>query len=226
MRIDDQTLAAYVEGDLDPLQTAEIELAAGADAVLAERIRRARNRPATPEKARVERAEPVTPVDLASVRARRKAKPKAESSSPSRSRQWIAAAVVVVVLGIGLWPVVMKPHPGAATAPDIAFDPDGLVAKGALETALTGQLSAGTPRPIRITGTIRAHDRAWCRSFATPTLDGVACREGGRWRLRATASGPDSTRKATISAAAEVIGDGHAIDAAAEGEARAKGWVN
>ncbi|HTN61875.1 MAG TPA: hypothetical protein VL147_10000 [Devosia sp.] len=133
-----------------------------------------------------------------------------------------------LVIGVFLNPANMGP---------IAAKGDGsVVAQGVLADALNTQLAsdaqpAGTPR---VGVSFHAKDGRDCRTFETGGISGIACRGETEWTIAALASVqtqapgtyhmagsamPDVIR----SAAAEMI-DGVPFDAAAEHNARARGW--
>jgi len=138
------------------------------------------------------------------------------------------ALALGLVIGVFLNPANMGP---------IAAKKDGsVVAQGVLADALNTRLAsdvqpAGTPR---VGVSFHAKDGRDCRTFETGGVSGIACRGETAWDIAALASVrteapgtyhmagsamPDAIR----SAAAEMI-DGVPFDAAAERDARARGW--
>jgi hypothetical protein len=101
---------------------------------------------------------------------------------------------------------------------------DPLLATGPLAQALETQLaSAQAPdAPVRIGLTFKAHDGAWCRTFEQRTLDGIACRDGGQWRVRQIMAGPAQATEyrqagsGAIAAAAQEMAADAPLDAAGE----------
>ena len=221
--IESETIVAYVDGELDADKAAEVEAAAKADPVLAEAIaahRRLREglfaafaavaEEPVPDRL-VAAAEPPAPVSLDAFRARRQVLFQAGA----------LAACLVAAVGVTL----------AVTQPrgDFRSGPNGLLAQGPLERALSSQLASDDHGTARIGLTFRDKAGAVCRTFTTRASDGMACREGSHWRIDALARAEGATefRQAAspliMSAASERM-DGDAFDADAEKSARDKGW--
>jgi len=122
----------------------------------------------------------------------------------------------------------------APNSADIISAPGGLVARGALSAALTGQLAA---RPIGIS--FRDKSGRYCRTFETggaASLAGVACHQDGAWHIAALAQ---TTKEEGAGAAYQLSGSAMPdavrsavrgmifdapLDAAGERKARAHGW--
>jgi hypothetical protein len=80
---------------------------------------------------------------------------------------------------------VLAPPPAPITVRD-----GRLVAAGPLGRALDRQLAASGPAAgVRIQLTFRDRQGAVCRTFEGEAAAGVACREAGRWALRAVFGG-------------------------------------
>jgi len=110
-----------------------------------------------------------------------------------------------------------------------------LMARGSLAHALDNQLAAAGPaQGPQIGISFRDHNNHYCRTFTTPSLGGVACREADGWQIAAlsqrapeaegaygtAASGmPDVVRQAVRGMIA-----GAPLDAAGEAAAREQGW--
>jgi len=245
MKFSDEMLMAYADGELDLVARAEIETAMTDDAAIAriiERHRALRSRvqaayagvldepvPA-PLSALV--APPVTApvVDLA---ARRSA--AAGTASPAPLRRWAlpqwSAMAAAVALGLFVGMFMMRgpeaPYAGSGA---------GLVAKGELAWALTGQLAADEGAgAVRIGVSFRDHSGEYCRTFRMQQeapLAGLACRAGDEWKLQVLAAaapeegelrGAASMPMAVLQAVDASI-DGEPMDAPAEIAARDAGW--
>jgi hypothetical protein len=232
MDIDDERLMAYVDGELPADEVAAIESRAGADAALADRIRRARAM-------RMRIAAAYAPVldEAVPARLRGPLQPGPETmQSPAdvpraaasrgrwgqrrRVRQW-AAMAASLLLGVLLARVApMDPSPGQ----DVAFVDGAMRAGGALVRALDdGLAAAGAPGGVSIGVSFRALDGGYCRSFSIDgdrPRAGLACRDGeAPWRVttlaEATATSGPGLRQATSSLPPAVLAD---IDARIEGE--------
>lgn len=246
--IDDATLMAYVDGELDPGRSREVEEELAQSPELAARLalhRAVRKRVAggwsgalvEPVPGRLmtlvagansnERPEVI---DLAAVRRLRR---KAAMRPAAGSAGLLAAAWLAAGLVIGFGGAVLRP------APAVAIQGGALVAQGGLARALEGQLVADQSRTqaIRIGFTIRADDGRYCRTFLDrpARLAGLACRRGARWTvpLAAAVGGAgragayrvagDEIPPSVLSAASAMTSE-PALDAPAEGAARELGW--
>lgn len=222
----DQTerLIAYLDGELDPQARAAFEAAMAADPDLAARVEAHRglggSLSATYDPVL---AEPVPlRLTLAAQAANDPAPPR------FRATQWAAVAASLVVGALV----------GRVALPDrgpLTQTPGGLAARGQLAQALSTGLAADAG-PIRVGLTFRDRQGRYCRTFQShpDALAGLACREDGRWAMRATAAwspaqAPDyrtagSETPPAILAAVDQLRAGDALDAAAERAARDGRW--
>lgn len=116
-----------------------------------------------------------------------------------------------------------------------------LVARGALERALTSQLASNQPDTAPVHIGVSFQDRAgdYCRTFLLrtgETLAGLACREQGAWRMEVLAQGeaaaasPSAYRMAgadlpeTVFKAVETQIAGEPLDAEQEAAAQRGNW--
>ena len=240
MKLSDEMLQAYFDGELDLVARAEIEAAIERDpgiARIAEEHRLARK----PELA-VTQAEPARRVRAAvkpAVPAPREVEvpQQVEAITPpeavaprSQLPPWI---VPVAVLAVGL--AVGKLALGGADAP-YAETESGLVARGELAWALDGQLAsdAGTD-DVRIGSSFIDRSGTYCRTFRLQheaPFAGFACRVGDQWQLPLlTAAAPSEIGSHQITVmpmavlrAVDAVIDGEPLDAAAETAARDAGW--
>jgi hypothetical protein len=240
MKYSDDTLMAYADGELDAPTRAAIEAAMADDADLARAVERhralaARVRSAYEGVAR----EPVPdrlaalvagrePASVQALDARRR-KPVV-SRQRWRAPQWAAlAASLLVALFIGL---LLVRVPGASYERI-----DGtLVARGALDEALTSRLAALPGEgPVDIGISFRDRGGRYCRTFHLQQDEpeaGLACFSGGRWELTALAAAApreDGMRTAAslpleVLRAVDAAIEGEPLDAAAEAAARDAGW--
>ena len=230
MTIDPETLAAYADGELDPLAAKRVERAMADDPALAEQVERHRvltarlrgsfaGLDAEPMPAGVEalfartedRGDNVVAFPTA------KAKPK-----PQR---WWGAIAASLVAGLLLGQLV--PRAGS----DLAFEGGTAVAQGSLERALDTQLAStqGAQAPVRIGITFRDRAGALCRTFETGTTGGIACAaDQGPWRVQALQGGTEATTTAYAQAGspmaavleqAQAMAAGDPLDAAGEAAA-------
>jgi hypothetical protein len=251
MTPEDDRIMAYVDGELDEAGVREVEQAMENDPAVAEAVARHRALatglsaafdPAltetVPERLRAAAAGPARPAELVELAQVRERKQAAEAAAAARTsaaprwtwRHWTAAAVLA-----GLAVMVATPLLKLGSGPSAPVQAQGevLLAGGPLAQALDRQLAADQGKAVRIGLTFKAQDGAWCRTFATQTLAGLACREGKAWRLRATADPAPETgggmRTAgsaippAVLAAVDAAG-GEPVDAADEARARDARW--
>lgn len=245
--IDDDTLQAYVDGELDATNTARIDAALAHDDLLRRRVQQARALRAQLKAAFDPVLDEPVPARLsallqpASPQASMLAKPLARSAGRQgfgagrrrAPRRWwmpvAAATASVAVLAVTLWW-----HAGGAPRHD-----DRQYAAAPLSDALDRAL-ASEPDPRASVGiglSFRSTDGHICRTFierAEPTLAGLACHDDAGWRLsvltaskqpedgqlRQAASGMPPAVQAAVDARIR----GEAFDARQERAARDAGW--
>lgn len=230
--IDDETLLAYLDGELPPPDAARVEEALAGDPALAEKLGQQRalrhriaaafdpvaDEPAPP--ALLAAAQPDRIASLADARAKRRG-----FGLP----QWAAIAASLIAGVAGGYAL----HGGPAGP---AIEREGrMIAAGPVARALDTQLASAGPAsaPVRVGLTFRDDAGAICRSFTASASSGVACRDKGGWEVRALFAGgrrgEGAYRMATgtdpaLMAYVDGIIAGAPFDAAAEAEAKAAGW--
>jgi hypothetical protein len=243
MKFSDETLMAYADGELDPAARAELEAAMGSDPQLAQRVAEHRVL-----RERLRRAfEPVLdePVPQRLLSAARGATSGESSVVPLRGArpaaprwswpQWAALAASLIV-GALLGPLLLRSNADTVTTRD-----GRLLAAGALAHALSQQLaSSQSPQAsVQMGVSFRSRDGTYCRSFvlhADSALAGLACREGGEWRLQVLAAAASAAATpggyrpaaaplpAAVTQAVDALISGEPLDAAAEATARSHAW--
>lgn len=248
MKIDEQRLMAFVDGQLDPAEAARVEAAIAADPALAAEVARQRALADALRSAYAAELDEPVPAQLQALLAdeRAAATPaRVLAFEHGRSRAgrrsvvppgfgppaWLGlAAVLVLGLAVGTW----FGRGGA----DFGPDGDGhLVARGALASALEHRLAADAPQDVAVGLSFRDRDGRWCRSFVRggdAPLAGLACRDrDGRWRLPVlgeTTLPGDGLRQAAAALPPAVLAEvdarlaGEPADAEAERRARDAGW--
>lgn len=244
MTYDDETLMAYADGELDAERSAEIAAAASRDPALAQRVDAHRALRARVAGAYASVLDGTVPDKLSA--AARGAAPAVSAGTvvqfPSRTasarpgrwraREWFAMAASLV-LGLFIsWRVFA---PGGANLMDSSGG--ALVARGELARALESQLASDNDatRVVSIGLTFRTSEGGYCRHFALreARTAGLACREGGEWRIPVTAAAQipagDHVQAAgaippPILAAIEARMAGEPLDAAHEASAARNGW--
>lgn len=133
----------------------------------------------------------------------------------------LAATVVLGLVGVGLR------ERGSRT--------DSEFAGVEVASALDNQLVASQPADARVRVLLSFKDRrgAVCRAYAASGQSGIACHEGGGWRIAKHFGGDarstgdyrqaESANTAAMNAAQDMAPEG-ALDAASEAEARQQGW--
>lgn len=237
--IDDDTLQAYVDGQLDAESAARIDASLATDPALAARVQRERALRAALHGAFDPVLDEPVPARLAALLQA----PAAEApmatvmSLPSRPprRRWampaLAAAASLAALAVLLW---------QSSAHDLVRLRDGeTFAGGALSRALDDQLaSAPEPgAPITVGLTFRSTDGHICRSFvrhAAPARAGLACHAEQGWQvpvvvpMEAPAEGDMRQAASAMPPAVQQAIDarlkGEVFDASQERAARDAGW--
>ena len=234
MIVPDQLLAAYLDGEVDEDERRRIAAAVAEDTDLrarADRIQALRARLTThyarvldeplPERfTRLLGSSPAPSgeiVDLAAARAKRVA--------PRRPMPWRLPVAIAASTLLGV--AIGQFDPWRPSA-DVISEGGALTVHSALARSLDRQL-ASTQLPtatIRIGLTFYDTANQLCRTFASPSIAGLACRTGDRWTLKAMSMhGQDQTasdyRQAAsqdplILQAAQSIMRGDALDAPAE----------
>lgn len=136
----------------------------------------------------------------------------------------LAAGVIIgVVLSSNASNTLMDVHDGA------------LVARGSLAHALSNQLAAAGPaKGPQIGISFRDRNNHYCRTFTTPRMGGVACRDAAGWNIAALSernAEPSSAYATAGSAMPEIVREavhgmiaGAPLDAAGEAAARRQDW--
>lgn len=224
MTIDEVTLMAYADGELDPLTAKRVERAIAADPALGEVVAAHRSLRARMSEAFAPIAQMPVPDRLAATIASAPV-PLPARAAPARKR-WMEVAAIAATLLIGVlagqqW----RSGPVAVTH-------GKMIASGGLARSLDTQLAAN-PGDTRILASFRSGGGQYCRVFAAAAVDGIACHEEGDWVLRQTRAaspvpGTDyrqaGSADASLLAEAQNMMAGDPLDAAAERKAREKGW--
>lgn len=161
-------------------------------------------------------------VSLADVRREREAR----RSQPI----WVQAAALAATLAVG---VFAGSQLGGGQGGSIRPQDGKLVAAASLDQALSTQLaSAPATSGPRIGLTYRDTAGAICRTFEDQNASGLACRDGGNWRIRSVFQRPEGQsadyRMASgdpqVMEAVDASIAGEPFDAAQEKAAMKKGW--
>ena len=244
MNWSDDTLMAYADGELAGPARAEIERVLAADAALRNRVdalraQRARlaaafapvlDEPMPPRLAELLQRDP--PSTVVRLDARRVA--RVQENGHGRAASWArwGGMAAALLLGVLLGSRLDRPAGDAA----LGLRDGQLVANAALGDALSTQLAsapvAGAPVAVQLSFVDRSG--AYCRTFSTSTLAGLACRRDGQWRVQtlvaadaASATGVRQAASALPRAVLDAVDRtiaGDALDAQRERAARDAGW--
>jgi negative regulator of sigma E activity len=243
MTFTDETVMAYVDGELDEKTRAAVDAALATDPELARRVARHR---ALRERLRGEFAAVIqerVPERLVVAARGTVADPATAKVLPLKARSpvrwswphWGAVAASLVI-GVLLAPFFSR-H--GAEGP-LTLRAGHVVATGQLARALSEQLASNQPAdaPVGIGVSFRSRNGTYCRTFLLQqsALAGVACREQAQWRLEALAAAmppsasPGEYRTAASSlppAIARTLDEliaGEPLDTSAEAAARDRDW--
>jgi hypothetical protein len=237
--VDDEKFFAWIDGELAPEEAARVEAEVASNPELQSRAdehRRLKSRlgaafdtlavaPVPDRLLNAVREDNGRVISLADERERRAVR---RSSLPIWKQA--AAMAATLVLGVAMGNLIV---PQSGTSP-IAPEAGRLVASADLEEALYAQLaSAPSDRGPRIGLTYRDQSGSVCRTFEDRSASGLACREGGDWRIRALFQGAEgqATDYRMASGAdprlLEIVDStiaGEPFDAAQEKDALERGW--
>lgn len=246
MQFSDETLMAYADGEVDADTRRQIEAAIALDPSIAERISKHRGlradlgaafngvleEPIPKHLLDAAGASPATKsatvADLSAVRA---AKQRAGKPHRWSWPEWTSIAASLVI-GILAGRAALQPSKSDL----FATNANGIVATGELSAALTDRIGgASDDAPVSIGLSFRTKDGEYCRSFATGSSAGFACREADTWKVRAlsesTAQAPSGEYRRAgtelppgILAAIEDHMAGEALDQEQERAAKERGW--
>lgn len=240
--ITDETLMAFVDGELDPIGAAAVEEAMRANPEVASAVEAAR---ALRERVGAAYAsvlhEPVPARLLAAASAapsvprhisRRRGSPRA-TFAPGRRWLQLSAIAASLALGVMIAPWLRPEAPSMLDATG-----SSLIAGGDLAQALQSRLASdgANAGPVSVGLSFRASDGSFCRTFvlARPhSMAGLACRDAGQWHISALSeAAPEggqlrlasSSLPPAILAEVDARLDGESLDAEGERAARRAGW--
>ena len=202
-RIDDETLCAYLDGELDAETRRTVEEALARDPALKARLAAFEK---SDEALRLAMAEVGARVPEASLEAIRAAtappaRPPLFDRLAALLRPRMAAAFAATLLvGIALGLLLARGDGRLPASPGVPPAEAVLLAGGPLAAALDGRPSGETlaldgAGRVTLVATLRARDGRWCREFRlvppggedAQALAALACRERGRWAVAAVA---------------------------------------
>ena len=244
MNLSEETLMAYVDGELDDSARKQVEVAIAEDPQVARRVAKhqaLRGRLRSSFATVLDEPVPQRLVSLVRAAATVPGPPQVLQfrRKPAVQRPWLqwSSLAASFVLGALVWQFAGRQY----LSGPITENRGQLVASGALAQALTGQLAAqqDASSATQIGFSFRSKRGDYCRTFllrAAPSAAGLACRQNNQWAVQvlAHADAPmqssDQYRQAASSlppAVLRAVDDsiaGEPLDSAAETQARAAGW--
>ncbi|WP_368562848.1 anti-sigma factor [Pseudoxanthomonas sp. UTMC 1351] len=236
MKIAEETLMAYVDGELDSVAAARVEAALADDPELAAAVARERALRQRLRSAFDPVVEEPVPERLIAAARGETARPPATRSPARRRGTWrywgaMAAGILVGVLFARTWP-------DSGSSPWESGADGVLLASGELAKALDTQLASVPTAGVAAVGlSFEASNGEYCRTFATTqprTLAGLACRSPEGWYVptlmetQSLSSGEMRTASSALpSALLEQVDarmQGEPLNAEGERAARDAGW--
>lgn len=241
MPIDEERLLAWIDGELNPTDAAEVAAAVAVDPALAAL--------ATSHRAMAERLrggfdallQDTIPAALAAAARPTATVTELTAARSARNNRLVAQAwrfrmpqwgAIAATLAVGIIAGRMTGEFGPQ--PTVIQSRSGLQADGELAAALDGQLASAPDKgPVRIQVTFRSRNGEICRSWSAAGQNGVACHAGDRWRIMASLAAPAADKgdyRMAGSSDPNLVGiidgmiDGEPFDAKRELQARQAGW--
>ena len=238
MTICDDILIRYADGEASADDRQLVEAALASDPAVAERLAAHRRLATRIQAAFVPAAETPVPDALLKLLA----SPSAETDSAvaplnrfrakrSVASQWMAWAAMAACLVIGVMIGAQMPWGAGPGLIDRQQN-----ARGALMAALDGQLASqpGKTQAVRIGVSFRKAGGGVCRTYSATGSAGLACREGGKWKVMVAVAQDSAEASEFRTAGSEtppavleamdslIVGD--PLDAAGEAAAKEAGW--
>lgn len=214
MSVDEDRLMAFADGELSGAERAEVEAALAQDASLREKLaahQRLRTQLSAAFDGALDEPVPTRLMEAAQPPAAEVVKLSDRRAARWSVREWGAIAASLV-FGLFVGVSVM-----GNDAPLIDAGETGLVARGALASALDTQLASEQAGAVRIGLSFRAQDGRYCRTFDLTEVAtaGLACRDVDAWNVTMTAAGAGGGEVRMAGASREILA---AVDAMIAGE--------
>lgn len=234
-RIGEETLMAYVDGELIGHRRDEVERALVEDPELRARVEIERRLRARIAGHYAPVADEPVPERLAALVAGSNVVDFAEARARRSRPLWHTLTALAATLVAGLTLGTMLPR--ADGGGPVAFADGRMVARGELAEALETRLAAqGAGDDTRIGVSFASADGRYCRTFDSPALSGLACRGEEGWQVAAAAAPAaaqagqfrqaSSAGHPLVLQAAQEMMAGEPLDAEGERRARGRGWRN
>jgi hypothetical protein len=243
MHFDEETLAAYVDGELDGEISSAIEDAMRNDAGLAARIEQHKKFRSTVSGAFDHVLEEAIPDRLLHTARTAHAGnvvtlDAARNAIPRRSWSWREWGAMAASLLLG---VLIARGIGPRSGDTLVAQEGRLIASGTLAAALNEQPSGERRQgaPVQIGFSYRAKSGEYCRTFNSSggdTIAGIACRAHDAWAVQALVRGPEISATTHYRMAGTTIPplvlqivqdsiEGEPLDRQTEDALRARGWA-
>lgn len=207
MTIDPETLMAYADGQLGPIEARRVAQAIAADPALAEQVDRHRALAASLRDAFASIEHAPIPANLETLL---RESSKVVPLSPRNERPfWVGAVAASLIAGLFAAPLVMPRS-------DLVIEDGRTLARGDIARALDTQLAStqADASAVRIGVTFRDKARRLCRSFERGATGGIACASGKDWQVERLYGGLTAQRadyRQAGSPAAELMADAQAM---------------
>lgn len=234
MKIDDETLMAYADGELAGAERGAVEQALAGNVELRDRLAEQKRLRSTLTAHYGPVAAEEVPDRLLTLLGADREREGVTSLAAARDRKrmpvWRTLGTIAASLAVGLLAGQFVPM---GSGGPVAIDDGALVARGELADALETQLASTQPRDAatRIGVTFADRQGRFCRSFQAQAMAGLACRDEDDWKVLMTA--PSHTGAAPqyrqagsslVLGAAQAMMAEAPLDAEAERAARAAEW--
>jgi hypothetical protein len=228
---EDEKFFAWLDGELAPLDAAEMQAKVAADPqlrrlaeqhrALGVQLRGAFDPIATapvPQRVQAALRPAADVIDFATAKRAR--------TMPSLP-QWAAMAAT---LALGILVGTMVPRHSSSP---VDVQGGKIYAAAALNQALDAQLASAPAGNVRIGLTFRDQAGEICRSFAAQASSGLACRSGGKWQVKGLFAAPEGQASAyrmaagmdpNLAALVDSTMAGEPFDATQERSAKDRGW--
>jgi hypothetical protein len=228
---DNDKFFAWLDGELGPVDAAEMEARVASDPqlkrqadehrALGSQLRSAFDPIAgapVPERLQAPLRPSAQVIDFAAARRVR--------SMPVLA-QWAAMAAT---LAIGIFVGTRVPQ---QTAAPVQVEAGRLYAAASLNQALDSELASAPAGDVRIGLTYRDSAGEICRTFTTSAASGLACRSGGRWQMKGLFAAPEGQSSdyrmaagmdPNLAALVDSTMAGAPLDGAQERAAKEHGW--
>jgi hypothetical protein len=191
--VTDETLFAWLDGELDAEGAARVAAEVAADPGLSQRVAEHRALQARLKGAFDGLLDAPVPKRLveAALKPESEVIDFAEAKRSRETRRWTPLqqwAAVAATLAVGIFVGTMVPQ--RSDAP-VEVQDGRVYAAAALDHALDTQLASAPSGDVRIGLTFRDPSGAICRSFSETAASGLACRNGDRWQVRGLFAAPE-----------------------------------